>query len=175
MTGQVLSEDQVQFLRSHHTAVMATVDDDGYPHLVPVGCALIDGQLWSSGREDRVRTRYLRRRPRATLTVQPIRTPEHPGHTPHRRPGHRGEWVSVHGPVTIKADDPAGDNLRLYQAIVGSLPDDVDEYARSMVRERRIIYVLTPIRAYGPSWRRRTPATDRDVAAPVRFGREGPP
>ncbi|HEY1486597.1 MAG TPA: pyridoxamine 5'-phosphate oxidase family protein [Micromonosporaceae bacterium] len=164
MTPTVLSDDQVAFLQANHTAVMATVDDNGYPHVVPVGCALIDGQLWSSGREDRVRTGHLRRRPHATMTVQPIRTPEHPGHNPRRRPGHRGEWVSVHGPVTIKADDPAGDNIRLHLEIVGHLPDDIDEYAATMLRERRLVYILTPIRAYGPSWRRRTVTPDRDHA-----------
>ncbi len=156
MTG-VLTDAQCAFLHTHHSAVMATLDDDGFPHVVPVGCALIGGRLWSSGRQGRVRTSHLRRRPHATLTVLPLRTVEHPGHRPRRASGHRGDWVSVFGPVEIQDADPVGDNLRLYQEIMGVPPADPDEYAEAMIRERRLVYVLTPQKAYGPSWHRRTP------------------
>jgi PPOX class probable F420-dependent enzyme len=156
MTG-VLSDAQRAFLQGNHSAVMATLDDDGLPHLVPVGCALIDGQLWTSGRQNRVRTRHLRERPYATLTVLPLRTVEHPGHRPQRAPGHRGDWVSVAGPVEIRDADPVGDNLLLYREIMGTAPEDPAEYATAMVREGRLVYVLTPQKAYGPSWHRRLP------------------
>jgi PPOX class probable F420-dependent enzyme len=157
MSSNVLTEAQREFLRNNHSAVMATLDASGWPHVVPVGCALIDGQLWSSGRQGRVRTRHLRDRPHATLTVLPLRTPQHPGHRPHRAPGHRGEWVSVFGSVTIRADDPVEDNLRLYCQIMGGPPERPDEYADVMLREKRLVYVLAPLRSYGPSWRRRVP------------------
>ena len=47
--AEVLSDQQRAFLEANHSAVMATVDDRGRPHAVPVLCALVDGQLWSSG------------------------------------------------------------------------------------------------------------------------------
>ena len=57
--AEILSDSQLAFLEANHSAVMATVDDRGRPHAVPVLCALVDGRLWSSGTERRVRTRYL--------------------------------------------------------------------------------------------------------------------
>ena len=67
---------------------MATVDDRGRPHAVSVLCALVDGRLWSSGTERRVRTRSLEARPYASLTVL--------------GKGFRGEWLTVSGPVEIR-------------------------------------------------------------------------
>jgi PPOX class probable F420-dependent enzyme len=153
MTG-ALSEAEVAFLRHNHAAVMATIDEHGFPHVVPVGCALVDGRLWSSGRHSRVRTRHLRERPHATLTVLPLRTVEQPGHRPQRPPGYHGDWVTVFGTVEIRTDDPVGDNLLLYREIMGRPPDDPTGYAAMMLRERRLVYVLTPVRTYGPTWRR---------------------
>ena len=43
--GQVLTEQHRSFLEANHTAVMATVDDLGRAHAVPVLCALIGGEL----------------------------------------------------------------------------------------------------------------------------------
>ena len=48
--ASILSDQQRSFLEANHSAVMATIDDRGRPHAVPVLCALVDGQLWSSGK-----------------------------------------------------------------------------------------------------------------------------
>ena len=66
--ADILSDRQRAFLEANHSAIMATVDDRGRPHAVPVLCALVDGQLWSSGTDLRTRTRYLAARPYASLT-----------------------------------------------------------------------------------------------------------
>ncbi|HYJ73374.1 MAG TPA: pyridoxamine 5'-phosphate oxidase family protein, partial [Actinomycetota bacterium] len=79
--ADTLSEQQRAFLEANHSAVMATVDDRGRPHAVPVLCALVDGQLWSSGTDLRTRTRYLAARPYASLTVL--------------GKGFWGEWLTV--------------------------------------------------------------------------------
>ena len=39
--AEVLSDSQRAFLEANHSAVMATVDDRGRPHAVPVLCALM--------------------------------------------------------------------------------------------------------------------------------------
>ena len=61
--ADILSEQQRAFLEANHTAVMATVDGVGRAHAVPVLCALIGGQLWSSGTDLRVRPATWRRGP----------------------------------------------------------------------------------------------------------------
>jgi PPOX class probable F420-dependent enzyme len=106
--GEVLSEQQRAFLEASHGAVMATVDDLGRPHAVPVLCALVDGELWSSGTDLRVRTRHLEARPSATLTVLTS--------------GFWGEWLSVGGRVEIRRDARVEDNLRLYRVATGHEP-----------------------------------------------------
>jgi PPOX class probable F420-dependent enzyme len=136
--ASVLSDRQRALLEANHSAVMATVDGRGRPHAVPVLCALVDGRLWSSGTDLRVRTRYLAARPYASLTVL--------------GQGFWGEWLTVGGPVETRRERGVEDNLRLYRAVTGRDPDDLEEYGAAMVAERRLVYVLTPERVY-PSQR----------------------
>ena len=132
--AEILSQRQRAFLEANHSAIMATVDDRGRPHAVPVLCALVGGRLWSSGTERRVRTRYLAARPFASLTVL--------------GKGFGGEWLTVSGPVETRRDHRVEDNLRLYRAATGRDPDDLEEYRAAMVAERRLVYILTPERVY---------------------------
>ena len=48
---------------------MTTLRTDGTPHVARVGVALVDGKVWSSGTQTRLRTKHLRRDPRSTLFV----------------------------------------------------------------------------------------------------------
>jgi PPOX class probable F420-dependent enzyme len=128
--ADILSEQQRAFLEANHSAVMATVDDRGRPHAVPVLCALVGGRLWSSGTDLRTRTRYLAARPYASLTVL--------------GKGFWGEWLTVgragRAPGRGQpAPVPGGHRPR---------PDDLEEYRAAMVAERRLVYVLTPERVY---------------------------
>ncbi|HEX3622715.1 MAG TPA: pyridoxamine 5'-phosphate oxidase family protein, partial [Acidimicrobiales bacterium] len=65
----VLSDQDLAFLREQHSAAMITVAPDGVAKAVRVGVALVDGRLWSSGTQDRIRTKRLRIDPRCTLYV----------------------------------------------------------------------------------------------------------
>jgi PPOX class probable F420-dependent enzyme len=132
--AEALSEQQRAFLEANHSAVMSTVDERGRPHAVPVLCALIDGRLWSSGTDLRVRTRHLEARPFASLTVL--------------TKGFWGEWLTVCGPVEIRRGNRIEDNLRLYRTATGRDPDDLDVYRAAMVAEHRLVYALTPERVY---------------------------
>lgn len=64
-----LTDAEIEFLQSNRTAAMITVGSDGRPKAIRVGVALVDGKLWSSGNEARIRTRRLRQDPRCTLFV----------------------------------------------------------------------------------------------------------
>src|SRR5687767_14207547 len=104
-------DDKVKrFLEEHHDAVMTTTKKDGMPHVARIGVGLVDGKLWSSGTQDRVRTKHLRRDPRATLMVFG---------------GNRCEWLGLETTVTIlDGSDAPQLNLQLYRTLAGE-PDDI--------------------------------------------------
>lgn len=124
-----------EFLDKHHGAVMATTKKDGMPHLARVAVGIVEGKLWSSGTQTRVRTRHIRRDPRAALMVLDKSTPY--------------QWLGIESQVTIIEGDEAVDaNLDLYRVIAGE-PDDVDEYRKAMVEEQRLVYEFSIDRVYG--------------------------
>ncbi|MGH2805684.1 MAG: pyridoxamine 5'-phosphate oxidase family protein [Actinomycetota bacterium] len=128
-------DDSVKsFLEQHHGAVQATIKPDGQPHMVRIGVGLVDGKLWSSGTQDRVRTGYLRRDPRSTLFVF--------GAGPQ-------DWLGLETTVAILEGADAPElNLRLYQQLRGD-PDNIEEYLEAMVDEQRLIYEFEIVRSYG--------------------------
>jgi PPOX class probable F420-dependent enzyme len=143
-----LSERERAFLERHHSAAMVTLRPDGSPHAVRVGVAVVDGRIWSSGTEARVRTSNLRRDPRATLFVF----------------DNRFGWLSLDATVTIlDGPDAPESSLRLFQTMQqgmdpGPSPGTVlwegterspEEFLRIMVEERRLIYEFEAIRSYG--------------------------
>jgi hypothetical protein len=113
---------------------MVTLRRDGSPHVARVGVGLVEGKLWSSAGQDRVRTGHVRRDPRAALFLQG---------------GHDQEWLGLDCRVSIlEGDDAPQLNLALYRELKGE-PDDLQEYLDAMVAERRLIYEFEVIRAYG--------------------------
>ena len=128
-------DDKVRkFLEQHHGAVMTTLKKDGMPHVARIGVGLVDGKLWSSGTQDRVRTGHLRRDPRSTLFVLA---------------GSAWEWMGLETEVTIlEGDDAPQLNLKLYRVLAGE-PEDLDEYLEAMVKEKRLIYEFAIKMAYG--------------------------
>ena len=129
-------EQQVKdFLERHHSAVMTTLKKDGTPHVARVGVGLVDGELWSSGTEDRLRTKHLRRDPRSTLFVWD--------------PGNAQHWLGLETRVDVlDGPDAPQLNLALYRTLAGD-PDDIEEYLQAMVSEKRLIYRFNIERAYG--------------------------
>ena len=122
---------------------MITLGPDGIPKVARVAVALIDGRLWSSGTQDRVRTRRLRKDPRCTLYV------------------HDAEygWLALETTVTILegADVPA-QSVRLFRLLQdqpsgslswfgGQLTEE--EFLDKMVVEQRILYEFEVHRSYG--------------------------
>lgn len=143
-----LSEREQAFLAEHRSAAMATVREDGSPHVVRVGVALVDGRIWCSGTQKRVRTRHLRRDPRATLFV------------------FDSQWrgLALDSTVTIlEGPDVPENSFRLFETMQrgmdpGPGPGMVlwegaertrEDFLRIMVEEQRLIYQFEPVRAYG--------------------------
>jgi PPOX class probable F420-dependent enzyme len=140
-----LSDSQRVFVADHQSAAMTTLRRDGTPHIVRVGVALVDGKLWSSGTQSRVRTKHLRRDPRSTLFVF----------------DDRWSWLSLESVVTI-LDGPEAPELHLrLMRTMQKRPDDsptiswfggektVDEFLPTMKAEGRLIYEFDVRHAYG--------------------------
>jgi hypothetical protein len=138
-----LSEQEIAFLTTNHQAAMITVAADGIAKAARVGVALVDGQLWSSGTEDRVRTRRLRRDPRCTLFVW--------------EPGYA--TLTLETSVTILDGTDAPDlGVRLFRQMQGRPAGplswfngelDEDAFRQVMVDERRLVYQFEVHRTYG--------------------------
>src|SRR5687767_14593397 len=107
-------DDRVRkFLEVNHGAVMVTLKRDGTPHVARIGVGLVDGKLWSSGTQTRLRTKHLRRDPRSTLFVLS---------------DDAYRWLALETVVTIlDGPDAPQLNLALYRELAGE-PDDVQEY-----------------------------------------------
>jgi PPOX class probable F420-dependent enzyme len=66
-----------ELVQSARVARLGLVDDDGHPRVLPVSFAIADGRLWTAidakpkrdPRREPARVRFLRRDPRAALTV----------------------------------------------------------------------------------------------------------
>ena len=138
-----LSEKDARFLAENHAAAMVTVGGDGRPKLARVGVALVDGAVWSSGTQDRVRTRRLRDDPRCTLYVY----------------DQGFAWRALETTVTIlDGPDAPRLNLRLFRLMQGRptgplswFGDEHDEeqFLRVMADEKRLIYHFEVERSYG--------------------------
>jgi hypothetical protein len=138
-----LSEEQVGFLRTQHSAAMITVDDTGVAKVARVGVALVDDEIWSSGTGDRVRTRRLRRDPRCSLFVF----------------DGTFRWLTVESTVAIlDGPDAPERNLRLFRQLqrrpAGPLTwfgGELDEEAflARMLEEGRLIYRFDVTKCYG--------------------------
>ena len=124
------------FLRKHHRAVLATSRADGRPQLSPVLCVADDeGRVLISTRETAVKTRNLRRDPRASLCVF--------------TDSFFGEWVQAEGDAEVISLPDAMDLLVDYYRRVAGEHSDWADYRAAMVRDRRVIVRITLTRA-GP-------------------------
>jgi uncharacterized pyridoxamine 5'-phosphate oxidase family protein len=138
-----LDDKQLAFLEKTRAAAMITVSADGIARAVRVGIALVDGKLWSSGTQDRARTRRLRQNPDCTLfvfdstwsyltletTVRLIEGPDVPA---------LSERL-----FRVMQNRPAG-NLSWFGGEM--TPDD---FKRAMAEEQRLIYEFDIHRTYG--------------------------
>jgi PPOX class probable F420-dependent enzyme len=130
-------DDKVrEFLENHHGAIQTTLRKDGSPHVARIGVGLVDGKLWSSATQTRLRTKHLRRDPRSTLAVLNYEDTY--------------TWLGLDCVVTIlDGPDAVDQNLALYRVIAGKDPDDMAEYRAAMVKDQRLIYEFEIKKAYG--------------------------
>jgi PPOX class probable F420-dependent enzyme len=125
-----------EFIATHHRAVLATQRRDGQPQLSPVTCGVdAGGRVVISTRETAIKTKNLRRDPRASLCVF--------------SDGFFGRWVQVEGSAEVVSLPEAMEPLVDYYRQVSGEHPDWDDYRAAMIRERRVIVRVTIERA-GP-------------------------
>ena len=132
--------DAQAFLADHHKAVIATVGEDGTPHLTNV-VAGWDGTVFRVSLTDaRVKTDNLRRTPVAVLSISS---------------DDFWRYVSAECDVelsptsTTPGDDVGQELLALHDELNPEPHPDPDEFLAAMVEDRRLVARLTPRRVYG--------------------------
>lgn len=128
----------IDFIRSNHRGVLATLRKDGSPQLTPITVSVdADGMVVVSSRETAAKVKNLRRDPRAWMTVM--------------NDAFYGQYVQIEGPVTIVALPEAMDGLvEYYRSVSGEHPD-WDDYRQAMTRDQRVLIKIDVTRA-GPTY-----------------------
>jgi PPOX class probable F420-dependent enzyme len=123
--------EALDFLRTHHHAVLATLKRDGTPQLSPVTVAVDDERrVVISTRETAMKTHNVRRTPRAWLCAF--------------TDGFYGPWLQVAGPVEVLSLPEAMEPLvDYYREAAGEHPN-WEDYRAAMIRDRRVLLRLTP-------------------------------
>ena len=126
-----------EFLAANHRAVLATRRADGRPQLSPVLAVVDDeGYVVVSSREPAMKTRNVRRDPRASVCAF--------------TDAFFGEWVQVDGTATVVSLPEAMELLvDLYRRMAGE-HEDWDDYRAAMERERRVV-IRIAVESAGPN------------------------
>jgi PPOX class probable F420-dependent enzyme len=129
----------LDYVRTNHKAVLATLKKDGTPALSPMTVGIDDsGHVMISTRQTAYKVAHVRRDPRVWLCVLPE--------------GFFGEWVQIEGTAEVVDLPEAMDGLvDYYRRISGEHPD-WDDYRASMTRDQRCLLRITIVKA-GPNAR----------------------
>jgi hypothetical protein len=143
-----LAEADQRFLEDHQIAAMVTVSTGGWAKAVKMEPAVVDGKLWSVSHAHKVRTRRLRRDPRATLFYD----------------GEGPAWLALEAVVTILDGPEVPSHLvRLMRVRQGrpagplawhgdngiDVELDEDDFVQTMASEGCVIYEFNVQRVYG--------------------------
>ena len=126
--------EALKFIENQKNGVLTTILKSGVPHSAPIVYALVDGLIEISATWNRVKTKNLQRDPRANLCILP-----ESGWFP---------YTTVEGTCELIKDNDGTVNLDLYRRITGDDPENVDEYLKAMIREKRHLIRLGIDRIY---------------------------
>ncbi len=130
-------DEVLEFARNNHRAVLGTFRQDGGMQLAPVLLAADeDGTLAISTRETAMKTKNLRRNPRAHVCIM--------------NDQFYGQFAQAEGPVTIESLPDAMEGLIRYYRLVSGEHPDWDDYRAAMTRDRRVI-IRIPVERAGPN------------------------
>ena len=129
--------EALEFVRSNHNAVLATLRRDGRPQLSPITAGVNrDGMVVISTRETAMKVKNLERDPWCSLCALSDRF--------------YGPFVQIEGRAEIVRLPEAMEGLvEYYRDISGEHPD-WDDYRAAMERDRRVLVRIRPERV-GPN------------------------
>ena len=131
------AQEARDFISKNHRAVLATNRSDGSPQLSPIAADVDpEGLVVVSSRETAMKTKNLRRDPRASVLVL--------------SENWYGQWVQVDGPAAIVSLPEAMEGLVEYYRRVAGEHENWDEYRAAMEKERRVLIRISVDRA-GPN------------------------
>jgi PPOX class probable F420-dependent enzyme len=113
-----------EFLKTHRSAVMATIHRDGRPQLSNVGTVYRQDRMWVSITEDRVKYRNLVRDPRASLLILG---------------DNFWQYLVVEGKATLIHMPEALPMLREYYRLASGEHPDWGEYDEAMAKDKRVL------------------------------------
>jgi PPOX class probable F420-dependent enzyme len=130
-------DEAIEYVRTHHRAVLATLKADGTPQLSPVTAGVDDaGHVVISTRETAYKVRHIRRDPRVWLCAFPD--------------GFYGRWLQIEGVAEIVELPEAMDGLVAYYRDISGEHPDWTEYRAAMESERRVL-LRVEIKKAGPT------------------------
>jgi PPOX class probable F420-dependent enzyme len=130
-------DEALDYVRTHHNAVLATLKKDGTPQLSPVTAGVdAEGRVVISTREPAFKVRHIRRDPRVWLCVFPD--------------AFYGRWAQVDGTAEIVELPEAMDGLISYYRDISGEHSDWDDYRAAMERDQRVLIRITVTKA-GPN------------------------
>ncbi len=131
------AEEARAFISKNHRAVLATYRADGSPQMSPIAADVDpEGMVVVSSRETAMKTKNLRRDPRASVLVM--------------SENWYGQWVQVDGRAAIVSLPEAMEGLVEYYRRVAGEHENWDEYRAAMEKERRVLIRISIDRA-GPN------------------------
>jgi PPOX class probable F420-dependent enzyme len=129
-------DEALEYVRTHHHAVLATLKMDGSPQLSPVTTGVdAAGRVIISTRQTAYKVKHLRRDPRVWLCAFPD--------------DFYGRWVQLEGTAEILDLPEAMDGLITYYRDISGEHPDWDDYRAAMEREQRVLLRITVSKA-GP-------------------------
>jgi PPOX class probable F420-dependent enzyme len=130
-------DDAIEYVRTHHHAVLATLKKDGAPQLSPVTPGVDEeGRVIVSTRQTAYKVRHIRRDSRVWLCAFPD--------------GFYGRWAQLEGTAEIVELPEAMDGLISYYRDISGEHPDWDDYRAAMEREQRVLLRVTITKA-GPN------------------------
>jgi PPOX class probable F420-dependent enzyme len=127
----------IEYVRTHHHAVLATLKRDGTPQLSPVTAGVdAAGHVVISTRQTAYKVKHVRRDPRVWLCAFPD--------------GFYGQWAQLEGTAEIVELPEAMDGLIAYYRDISGEHPDWDDYRAAMVRDQRVLLQVTLTKA-GPT------------------------